>query len=238
MFSKAGAGCIGLCDLRAEGRNEAQSTKLKAQSSREGPSDKEQGGSGSQGRCAGVRLRWGAAVIPLQRGVLWARADSIGRAIAECGRPRPQRRPHARRFGMGQALPARHLAAPGDGRTPIRRAGAVGRCGRQTATAECGRPRPQRRPHARRFEDWPGSHCAPPRCAPGTGALRSDTREQWGPADAKQRPRSAAVPGRSDVRTHGGLGIGQALTARHLAAPGDGRTPSECPETPPRGPQR
>ena len=40
-------------------------------------------------------------------------------AAAECGRPRPQRHPHARGGWIGEGRTARHFAAPGDGCAPV-----------------------------------------------------------------------------------------------------------------------
>ena len=42
-------------------------------------------------------------------------------AAAECGRPRPQRHPHARGGWIGEGRTARHFAAPGDGCAPVER---------------------------------------------------------------------------------------------------------------------
>ena len=83
-----------------------------------------------------------------------------------------------------------HLAAPEDGRTP----GGV---------TECGRPRPQQRPHARLPLDFASATPRSSSLRPRTGALRAVSR-------------SAAVPGRSNVRT---LGCHWILPAPHHAPP-------------------
>ena len=141
----------------------------------------------------------------------------------ECGRPRPQRRPHARNRWELSHGPLRSTLlrprtgalrrnAPGVRPSPAAatsaRAETVGTFPRPTAlhpaAPEDGRTPPQRPRSAAvpgrsdlrtrgNGGNFPAPHCAPPRCARGR-------------AHSPQRPRSAAVPGRSDVRTRGNGG--------------------------------
>ena len=69
-------------------------------------------------------------------------------------------------------------------------------------------------PHVSSYTRLPAFHLA----APEDGRTPARLRRA-------RPPRRAAVPGRSDVRTHGRFGIGQRLPALHLSAPEDGRTP-------------
>jgi hypothetical protein len=52
--------------------------------------------------------------------------------------------------------------------------------------------------------------------------------KHWAGAIGTRRPRSAEVLGRSDVRVGERVGMDPHRTARHPAAPGDGRTPVGC----------